>query len=59
MISLIVALIVLGLLFWLVSLIPLPAPFPMIIKVIFIIIAVVTVLNAFGLNINGTFPVLR
>lgn len=48
MITLIVSLVGLGLVYWLVSLIPLPSPFPMIIRVVFIIIAVVYVLNALG-----------
>lgn len=50
MITLIISLVVLGLIYWAVSLIPLPAPFPTIIKVIFIVIAVVMLLNAFGIN---------
>ncbi len=50
MISLIIALVILGLIYWAVSLIPLPDPFPQIVKVIFIIIAVVYVLNALGVH---------
>lgn len=53
-VSLIVSLIVLGLLYWLVSLIPIPSPFPEIIKVIFIILAVLVVLQAFGFAPIGT-----
>ena len=48
MISLLVTIILIGLLYWLVSLIPLPAPFPSIVKVLFIVIAVLTILSAFG-----------
>ena len=50
MIILIASLIILGLIFWAVSLIPLPDPFPTKIKVLFIIIAVITLLNAFGIS---------
>tara|TARA_R110000868_G_scaffold114344_2_gene306425 strand:+ start:7572 stop:7745 length:174 start_codon:yes stop_codon:yes gene_type:complete len=54
MISLIIFIVVLGLIYWVVSLVPIPAPFAIIVKVLFIIIAVVTVLSAFGLNTNLT-----
>jgi len=56
MISLIIALVVLGLIYWAVSLIPLPDPFPMIIKVVFVLIAVIYLLNALGV---GGLPRLR
>ena len=48
LVTLIVYLVLLGLVYWLVSLIPLPSPFPEIIRVLFIILAVVAVLSAFG-----------
>lgn len=50
MISLVISLVVLGLVYWAVSFIPLPDPFPTIIKVLFIIIAVILLLNGFGVN---------
>lgn len=53
LISLIVFLVILGLVYWLVSLIPLPAPFGTIIKVIFIIIAILYVLQALGIYNSG------
>lgn len=53
LISLIGFIIVLGLVYWLVSLIPLPAPFPTIVKVLFIIIAVLYILHAFGVLNTG------
>lgn len=53
LISLIGFIIVLGLVYWLVSLIPLPAPFPTIVKVLFIIIAVLYILQAFGVLNTG------
>jgi hypothetical protein len=53
LISLLIGVIVIGLLYWLVSLIPLPAPFPTVVKVIAIIILVLYVLQAFGLWNSG------
>lgn len=50
MISLIITIVVLGLIYWVVSLIPLPDPFPMIVKVLFIIIAVLILLSALGVH---------
>ena len=56
--SLIVYLVILGLIYWLVSLIPLPPPFGQIIRVLFIILAVLAVLSAFGV-LPSSFPRLR
>lgn len=50
MITLIISLVILSLIYWAVSLIPLPEPFPVIIKVLFIIIVVIMLLNGFGVN---------
>jgi hypothetical protein len=53
LINAIVWLIVLGLVWWLVSYIPLPPPIGAIIRVLFIVLAVVVVLASFGvLNIG-------
>jgi len=52
MIELIVAIVILGLIYWAVSLIPLPDPFPTIVKILFIIVAVLYVLQAFGLGVG-------
>jgi hypothetical protein len=52
-ISLIVTLIVLGLIWWLVSFIPLPEPFGQIVRVLFIILAVWAVLAGFGVVPGG------
>lgn len=52
MFSLIVTVIVLGLLYWVVSLIPLPPPFPTVVKVLFIIILVFILLGALGVSSN-------
>lgn len=51
MISLLATLVVLGLVFYLVTLIPMAEPFPTIIRVVAILIVVVLVLQALGLNI--------
>lgn len=52
-VSLIISLIVLGLIWWLVSFIPLPEPFGQIVRVLFIILAVFVVLSAFGIVPGG------
>lgn len=49
--SLIIALVVLGLIFYFVEMIPLAPPFAQIIRVVAIIIAVVYVLNFLGVHI--------
>jgi hypothetical protein len=48
MFSLILALVILGLVFYLVMLIPLQHPFPVIIQVVFVLIAIVMILNVFA-----------
>ena len=45
LIHIVIVLIVLGLLYWLATMIPLPAPFPKIIQVVFVIIAVLYLLS--------------
>lgn len=50
-VSLIVTLIVLGLIWWLVDMLPIPSPIANIIRGLFLILAVVIVLNAFGFDI--------
>ena len=59
LITLIVIVIVLGLVYWLVSLIPLPEPFGSIVKVLFILLALVIVLSAFGILPGGHVARLR
>ena len=56
--TLIVYLIVIGLVYWLVSFLPLPAPFGTMVRVLFIVLAVLAVLSAFGI-IGGGLPRLR
>lgn len=54
MISLIILLVILGLCFWALTFLPIGEPFLTIIKVLFILIAIVAVLNAFGIvHIQG------
>ena len=49
MISLLVTVIVLGLIFYCVQLIPMPAPFPLVVRILFILVLIFILLNAFGL----------
>ena len=49
LVSLIVEIVVIALIYWLCTLLPLPAPAGQIINVIFIIILILVVLSAFGL----------
>ena len=50
-VSLVITLVVLGLIAWAVTLLPLPAPFPTIIHVILVIVAVVILLRAVGVRV--------
>ena len=51
MISLLVSLVVLALCYWLITLLPLPEPFPIIIRVVVVIIAIVYILRFVGVVI--------
>lgn len=54
LLNLILFLVILGVLWWVVSLLPIPHPFPTIIQVLFVIIAVLALLNVlFGLSLLG------
>ena len=54
LLNLILFLVILGVLWWLITLIPLPHPFPIIIQVLFVILAVLVVLNVlFGVSLLG------
>lgn len=53
MLELLATLVILGLVFYIVMLIPMAEPFPQIIKIVAILIAVVLILNALGINILG------
>jgi hypothetical protein len=54
-ISLIFTIIVIGLIYWAVSFIPLPYPFPSILQGVFILIVVVVILNALGIHVPSHF----
>jgi hypothetical protein len=49
LVSLVVAIVVLSLVYWLLTLLPLPAPFHQILLVIFVLIAILMVLRGFGI----------
>lgn len=51
MITLLATLIILGLIFYFIEMIPMAAPFPAIVRAVAVIIAVVTVLNFLGIHI--------
>lgn len=51
MLTLLATLIILGLVFYFINLIPMAEPFPQIVRVVAILIAVVIVLNALGIHI--------
>lgn len=53
LISIIIICIVLGLLYWLVMMLPIPAPFKNIVNVAFILIAILVVLSYFGGYLPG------
>lgn len=59
MLELIVTLILLGVVFYFINMIPMAEPFPQIIRVVAIILAIVLVLNALGINILGLDTSLR
>jgi hypothetical protein len=59
LISLIVYLVIFGLIWWLVSLLPLPAPVAQIVRVLFIILLILIVLSVFGIIPGGYLPKLN
>jgi len=58
-INLIVYLVVFGLIWWLVSLLPLPAPVAQIVRVLFIVLLILIVLSVFGIIPGGYLPRLK
>ena len=57
-ITLVVYIVVIGLLWWLTTLLPLPAPLPLIIQVLFILLAIFALLSVFGI-VSGGLPHVR
>ena len=54
LLNLILFLFILGVLWWLVTLVPIPYPFPVIIQVLFVILAVLSILQVlFGVTLLG------
>lgn len=51
MISLLVSLVIVGIIFYFIEMIPMAAPFPQVIRVVAILIAVLMVLSFLGVNI--------
>jgi hypothetical protein len=58
-ITLIIYLVVFGLIWWLVSMLPLPAPVAQIVRVLFIILLILIVLSVFGIIPGGYLPRLN
>ncbi len=56
LINLVVYLVVFGLIWWLVSLLPLPAPVAQVVNVIFIIMLLLIVLSVFGIIPGNYLP---
>jgi hypothetical protein len=59
LISLIIYLVVFGLIWWLVGMLPLPAPVAQIVRVLFIILLILIVLAVFGIIPGGYLPRLN
>ena len=55
-INLIVYLVVFGLIWWLVALLPLPSPVAQVVRVLFIIMLILIVLSVFGIIPGGSLP---
>ena len=53
LVNLLLTLIILGIIYWLVTFIPLPSPFPQIVQGLFIILAIVVILSALGVIPGG------
>ena len=58
-INLIAYLVVFGLIWWLVSMLPLPAPVGKIIQILFIILLIIIILSFAGIIPNGQLPRLK
>ncbi|MES2676410.1 MAG: Thivi_2564 family membrane protein [Pseudomonadota bacterium] len=58
-INLIAYLVVFGLIWWLVSMLPLPAPVGQIVRILFIILLIIIILSFFGIIPGGQLPRIR
>ncbi len=58
-INLTVYLVIFGLIWWLVSMLPLPAPVAQIVRVLFIIMLILIILSVFGIVPGGYLPRLN
>lgn len=58
-ISLIVYLVVFGLIWWLIGMLPLPAPIGRIVRVLFIILLILMILSVVGILPGGHLPQIR
>ena len=58
-VNLITTLVVFGLIWWLVGMLPLPSPVAQIVRVLFIIMLILIVLSAFGILPGGYLPQLK
>jgi hypothetical protein len=52
LINLIIPVLVLGVAWWIITLLPLPAPFPLIVRVVFVLIALIVVIDVL-LGLSG------
>ena len=59
LISLIIYLVVFGLIWWLISMLPLPAPVAQVVRVLFIILLILIVLSVFGIIPGSYLPRLK
>lgn len=59
LIGLIVYLVIFGLIWWLVGMLPLPAPVAQIVRVLFVILLILIILSAFGLVPGLHLPRIR
>ncbi len=59
LVGLLVAVVIMGLIYWLITMLPLPAPFGTIVLVIFIIICILWLASSFGFIGSGPLVLRR
>lgn len=57
--SVIIYLIIFGLIWWAVGLLPLPSPIAQIVQVLFVLLVILMLLSLFGIVPGGHFPLIR